>query len=1042
MLSLSASFRAFRLCLAAAAASLLLAACGGDGNSSSGPQWTVGGTLTGLTGTLVLKNNGGNDLSLTANGGFVFSATVAQGRNYNVTIGTQPADQTCVVTNGSGSMGAANVLAVQVQCTVNGGATTHTISGNISGLVGSVVLKNNLADALNINADGSFTFASAVNVGGNYNVSVATQPTGQTCTVNSGSGSIGGSDITNVSITCASNMYTVSGRISGLVGGVAEPLGLQLNGGNDLSRTGDGTFEFTSAPLSHGSSYSVTVTGKPTPQTCTVINGSGTITAHITNVYVLCATSTFTVGGTITGLDGTLVLSNNISNSLTRNVNGAFSFSGKVPYANTYTVAITTQPAGQTCTLTNETGTAIANISNVQVNCVDHVYNVHVEVAGLSGSVDPLTVQNNGGDTLVFTDDDTDTFATPIAHGDAWNVVLTPPSDRVCTLYGGSGTIGASAVTVYVVCLDTVPQPPAVGLGLIERPRELNLSWLSSAGAQWYHLFQSLDNGNTWAQLGGDIADDQDGNSVTEMLPLHRQDWLNLRYRLEACNIYGCTMQTALSVTATARVPDLIGYFKSANADAGDHLGSSVALSNDGNTLVIGAPCEASNNSSTPSNNSASCAGAVYVFLRDGNGDWTQSAYLKSSAPDKDDFFGNALALSADGNTLAVGATGESSNATGINGDSSDNSLVRAGAVYVFARSGNTWSQQAYVKASNTDGGDQFGASVALSADGNTLAVGATGEDSNAIGINGSEGNDIATAESSGAVYVFARSGNTWSQQAYVKASNTFLRDSFGTSIALSSSGDSLAAGAPGEDSPGTGINPLNQGDDAATAGSGAVYLYARSGNVWSQQAYVKASNTGKNDKFGSAVAFSASGAQLAIGAPGEDSEATGVNDPDQGNSTSSGDAFNAGAVYLLSWDGSNWSQLAYVKASNSGYNDLFGSTLAFSADGNTLAVGAHGESGSGTGLTAPDTTEGAINAGAVYVYGFDGSDWSFNKYVKASNTAADDYFSASIALSADGDLMAVGADGEDSAGRGLTLSNGTVRSDNSATDSGVVYLY
>ena len=111
--------------------------------------------------------------------------------------------------------------------------------------------------------------------------------------------------------------------------------------------------------------------------------------------------------------------------------------------------------------------------------------------------------------------------------------------------------------------------------------------------------------------------------------------------------------------------------------------------------------------------------------------------YFKASNTGTGDRFGTAIALSADGMTLAIGAHFENSNATGINGDQLNNSAPQAGAVYVFTRNAGVWSQQAYVKSSNNEQGDRFGVALALSADGNTLAVGAGEEDSDAVGING-----------------------------------------------------------------------------------------------------------------------------------------------------------------------------------------------------------------------------------------------------------------------------------------------------------------
>src|SRR6185503_10003588 len=156
-----------------------------------------------------------------------------------------------------------------------------------------------------------------------------------------------------------------------------------------------------------------------------------------------------------------------------------------------------------------------------------------------------------------------------------------------------------------------------------------------------------------------------------------------------------------------------------------------------------------------------------------------QVTYGKASNTDMNDSFGNSIAIYGD--TLAVAAAGESSAARGIDGDQADNSVASSGAVYVFVRNGMTWTQQAYLKASNTDRRDVFGRSLALFED--TLAVGSFFESSAASGVNGNA--DDNTAFQSGAVYVFVRTGATWSQQAYVKASNPRALSWFGTSVAL-----------------------------------------------------------------------------------------------------------------------------------------------------------------------------------------------------------------------------------------------------------------
>jgi hypothetical protein len=413
--------------------------------------------------------------------------------------------------------------------------------------------------------------------------------------------------------------------------------------------------------------------------------------------------------------------------------------------------------------------------------------------------------------------------------------------------------------------------------------------------------------------------------------------------------------------------------------------------------------------------------------------------YIKASNTDDRDLFGGAVSLSADGNTLAVGAPREFGNATGIDGDQADNSLWEAGAVYVFTRSGSTWTQQAYVKASNTGVDDYFGGAVSLSADGNTLAVGARGESSNATGIDGDQADNSALG--SGAVYVFTRSGSTWTQQAYVKASNTENSDRFGSLVSLSADGNTLAVGAVGESSNATGIDG-NQADNSASW-SGAVYVFTRSGNTWTQQAYVKASNTDATDWFGglvqfdgagNAVSLSADGNTLAVGAYSEGSNATGI-DGDQADNS----ADTAGAVYVFTRSGSTWTQQAYVKASNTNAFDSFGFAVNLSTDGDTLAVGARGESSNATGIDGNQADDSALGSGAVYVFTRSGSTWTQQAYVKASNTDTDDRFGLSkVSLSADGDTLAVGAYWESSNATGIDGD----QADNSSINSGAVYIY
>ena len=489
-------------------------------------------------------------------------------------------------------------------------------------------------------------------------------------------------------------------------------------------------------------------------------------------------------------------------------------------------------------------------------------------------------------------------------------------------------------------------------------------------------------------------------------------------------------------------------YIKASNTGFGDEFGAggtlqgnAVALSADGTTLAVGAPFESGGSSGiggAQNDDSSYGAGAVFVFTRDGD-DWRQQAYVKASNPGLADNFGYMIALSENGNTMAVAAPFEASAATGIDGDQNDDSISQAGAVYVFERSGETWSQQTYIKASNTgedgigdalDDGDQFGFSIALSADGGTLAVGAISEDSGAAGVGGDQADNSAL--SAGAVYVFERGGDAWTQQAYVKPSNPDGGDLFGYSLALTADGNVMAAAAYDEDGSLAGTNDTQ---DNEVNGTGAIYLFSRDGGEWAQQAYLKASNSERNDSLGVAVAISADGNTVVGTALDEDGMTTGVNSapvPDMESNLSTG------AVYVYARDSGGWTEQAYIKASNTGANDIFGARLALSADGRALAVAAQLEDSAGQGIDAVQNDDSAEEAGAVYLFTHDGSAWVQSAYLKGSNTEAFDEFGSAVALNGDGTLLAVGARGEDSAATGLIGD----QADNSAFESGAVYVF
>jgi hypothetical protein len=564
------------------------------------------------------------------------------------------------------------------------------------------------------------------------------------------------------------------------------------------------------------------------------------------------------------------------------------------------------------------------------------------------------------------------------------------------------------------------PNSPTVIVG--ETPKTLIFNWEHMdfpATTDHFRLEVSPDGDSDFITIEG--ADRITTAEFTLTVAVHLSDWVNTVYRVVALDTADNVVAVSSNVNLAAITAEgLIGYLKADNTDPGDRFGNSIALSADGNTLAVGAWNEDGGSDwlyPEPADNSAANAGAVYVFARTNDGIWRQQAYIKADTPDAYDIFGASVALSSDGNTLAIGVTSED----GLN-SAYENDASNAGAVYVFTQNvSGRWERQGYLKSSNIDSDDSFGSSVAFSSDGNILAVGATGE----AGGDPANSNDNS-ASSAGAVYVFTRdAAGEWGEQSYIKASNPDSNDFFGSGsfggggIALSADGNTMAVGAWGEDSG----NPSDPNDNSSD-GSGAVYIFTRSSaGAWNQQVYIKADDS---DTFGWKVALSSDGNTLAVAAWSEDNSRP--MEPNDHN------ASNSGAVYLFSQMGAGvWRQQAYLKASNIGDSDEFGRSLALSSDGNTLAVGATGEAS----LSSTDQEDNSgEEVGAVYVFSRQSGDsWIQRAYIKASTPGLLDNFGWSVALSSNGETLAVGA---------LNEASGSPNdpNDNSTSEAGAAYLY
>jgi 6-phosphogluconolactonase (cycloisomerase 2 family) len=367
------------LSVLAMGSSLLLAACG-SGNSTaptgnagsatpvtSTPTFSVAGRVSGLTGAgLTLSLNGGAPLVLAADGGFSFP-TEANAR-YAVTVASQPAGQTCTVSNATGASRDTDVTQVRVNCS----ATTYTVGGTVSGLAGgqSLTLRNNGDDPVAVTANGAYAFTVSVARNGGYAVSVDTQPAGQTCTVSNATGDGVLANVSNVNVLCAATSHGVGGSVAGLAAGAT--VTLLNNGGDATVVSADGPYAFATR-VADQSAYAVTVGTQPAGQTCTVTNAQGSgIAADVGNVNVQCSATAHTIGGTLSGLlaNQQVTLYNNGADPLTLTANGAFQFDTPIATQGSYAVTQGAVSANVSCTLNNASGSnTTADVSNVSVAC-------------------------------------------------------------------------------------------------------------------------------------------------------------------------------------------------------------------------------------------------------------------------------------------------------------------------------------------------------------------------------------------------------------------------------------------------------------------------------------------------------------------------------------------------------------------------------------------------------------------------------------------------------------------------------------------------
>ncbi len=382
---------------------------------------------------------------------------------------------------------------------------------------------------------------------------------------------------------------------------------------------------------------------------------------------------------------------------------------------------------------------------------------------------------------------------------------------------------------------------------------------------------------------------------------------------------------------------------------ADDYFGYSAKISKNGEYAIVGA-----NQEDYDAGNTRPNAGAAYIFVKSG-GSWSQQAKLQASDALSADGFGIDVAISEDGTYAIVGAN------YGGTGSGNDNH----GSVYVFIRSGTTWTQQQEINAGDAQEGAQFGQSIDINADGSYIAI----------------GTPYWNSSNYGAVYVWTRSGTTWSQQQRIQQSSPGANDQFGFTTRISDNGDYIMATAPYKYSTDRGM----------------CFVWIRSGTTWTEQASFQSTDIENEDRLGFGGDISGDGQYVIVGSSWEDG--------------GSGNPIDrAGAAYIFLRTGTSWAQQAKLVASDAGQTDSFGYRCSISTDGSFAVVGAGLEDG---GAGDPKQFHGA-----AYVYTRDGTTWTQARKLDAGGLLdVRDYLGETVDISGDGSVVIATARGDDDNG-------------------------
>jgi FG-GAP repeat len=590
------------------------------------------------------------------------------------------------------------------------------------------------------------------------------------------------------------------------------------------------------------------------------------------------STPTFSIGGTVSGLTGTLVLRNNGADESSISANGSFSFTQALPNGATYEVTVRTQPDGQVCTLAGASGIVNAAVTSVVATCA----------ADPSTALPPVPASPVVGyapKAFLFSwanvpqatyyrlgEDPTNSGAFSLladnlagtSHALRDLVLSAPPAAYRYALQA-CNRVGCSAWSAPVLpdatkAIGYFKRPAGAGAGLfgsIQSSVALSPDGMLMAVAQpdggMIHLYRR--DAGEWAWL--QTLHDPDPGFMPSSLSFSGEGTMLAGSPQDGSGVSKVNVYTR----GASSVWSFDQTWLSQGPRSWDSFGQSVSISLDGNVAVVS---EIGGSPSFP-------PGAFYVYRKTA-GQWAVEQRIESPAAQSLDLFGVYASISADGSTVVVGAQYENSGA-----------LSKTGAAYIYSRpaGATAWALNTRLEAAVPLAGAWFGTSVGVSGNGDVVAVGARNEAD-------------AGLSAAGALYLFRRNGASYQLEQRLSAPVPQTGAAFGGYAAVfSGDGSLLATSAQQDGATSAGVN-----GSTAPGGNnvGAAFLYEKRPSGWQLKTFIKAPNPGNGDVFGNALAMSADGKTLAIGARNEASAATGIGGDQADNSA---DVLNRGAVYL-----------------------------------------------------------------------------------------------------------------------------------------------